>query len=157
MAELLNSTVINTDEPLPGCPIDEDEMVYRPWLRLRHRELLDERFGDLLRPGNLVELRDGLHSAGTIANQISDMWTGIIDLAMCFSTSPATIIKSGRTGRRVISSNKQVIPEIRLRIIRDLYRKLVDTEVNYASELVFMVRNLREMTNLVRQSLLTKD
>jgi hypothetical protein len=152
IAELLNA-VVNSDDPLPGCSAPGAELVYRPWLRLRHRQLIDEAFPDILRSGNRVELRSGLHSSDIIARQVPADWSGVIDLAMCSSTSAAKIIKAGHKGRLVFSSNNEVVPQIRLRILRELYRRLGTEPCNYATELFKIVRALRDMSGLLREAI----
>jgi hypothetical protein len=152
MAELLNTQVVNSDNPLPGCEAPSAEIVYRPWLRLRHRQLLDEAFSDVLRPGNMIELRDGLHPPAMIAQRIPEGWSGIVDLAMCSSTAAAKIIKAGRSERLVFASNNEVVPQIRLRILREVYRRLADERRNYAHELAWIVRSLRDVSGLVREA-----
>jgi hypothetical protein len=152
IAELLNEVVINSDDPLSGVSTGS-EVIYRPWLQLQHRQMLDEAFPDLLRPGNLIELRDGLHSATTICDRIPSRWSGIVDLAMCSSTLAAKIIKNAYPDRRVISSKNQVVPQIRLRVLRELYRRIAINNVNYATELTLIVRNMRDLSGSIRQAI----
>jgi hypothetical protein len=157
MAELLNKAVIDSDYPLPGCAALRGELVYRPWLRLRHRQLLDDAFPGLLRPGDRIELGDGLHAPEQIAEALPAGWSGIVDLALCHSALAAKVIKAGRTERRVAFNNNEVVPEVRLRMLRDLYRRLDGGSRNYATELAWMFRNLRDLANAVRSAVAAGD
>jgi hypothetical protein len=141
-AELLNVAVITSDHPLPGCHPGGGEIVYRPLLEMRHRDVLDAAFPDLLRPGNRVELRNGLHSPHAVAACIPEGWSGIVDLALCHSAVVAKAIKDGRPERRVAYSQNEVVPTIRLRIVRDLYRRLAQGERNYGQELFDIFKSL---------------
>ena len=66
----------------------------------RRRDELDHAFKGLLRPGNRLELFDGLHSSEAVAGALSDQFCGVLDLATCTSTVLADFI--GRaTGNRI--------------------------------------------------------
>jgi hypothetical protein len=157
MAELLNKSVIDSDVPLPGCAAPNGELVYRPWLRFRHRQLIDAVFSDLLSPGNQIELRDGLYAPCEIAEAIPENWSGIVDLALCQSAAAAKVIKDGRTDRRVAFNNNEVVPGVRLRILRDLYQRLDRHGGNYAIELAAIFRNLRDLAEAVTDAVASGD
>jgi hypothetical protein len=112
-------------------------------LRSRHRSCLDKAFPDYFRPGNQIELRDGLHSPEALATCIPEGWRGILDLAICNSSYAAHIIKSGLSTRRIVTNNNKVVPGIRLRIQKHLYGSLVAGDRNYATELIGLYRELR--------------
>jgi hypothetical protein len=54
--------------------------------RARRRDLLDEWLRGLVRPGNRLELFDGLHPAAEISHAIPALFTGVLDLTVCTST-----------------------------------------------------------------------
>jgi hypothetical protein len=60
------------------------------------RDLLDEVLGDLVVPGNRVELYDGLHSPGAVEAAIDRSFRGEIDLATCTSRALASVISMRR-------------------------------------------------------------
>jgi hypothetical protein len=138
LAEVLNDVVIRSDRPLPGAvekqngnvPIVIDELS----LRSRQRARLDAAFPSLLRPGNRVELRDGLYGPAPIAASFPEGWSGIVDFAICQSAYLAHEVKNGRPERRVITNLHEVVPGVRLRIQKELYRRLA-RRGNYANEL----------------------
>ena len=67
------------------------------------RDVLDGAFEGLLRPGNRVEMFDGLHTAGDIEAAIAPDFSGELDLTMCNSVVLATLldIRRGDTIRHV--------------------------------------------------------
>ena len=66
----------------------------------RRREELDSIFTGLIRPGNRLELLDGLHSKETLEQWIAPTFDGVLDLASCTSTVLADYV-SRRRKRRV--------------------------------------------------------
>jgi hypothetical protein len=50
------------------------------------RDLLDEWLNGLIRPGNRLELFDGLHDHKDVASAISPDFVGVLDLTICTST-----------------------------------------------------------------------
>jgi hypothetical protein len=65
----------------------------------RRRDELDHLFGGLLRPGNRLELFDGLHSKEKVLGALSDDFEGIIDLTTCTSTILSDFIGQQRRQR----------------------------------------------------------
>jgi hypothetical protein len=60
--------------------------------RVLCRDLLDEAFAELIRPGNQIELFDGLHSPGAVERAIWSEFKGELDLTLCNSVALATYI-----------------------------------------------------------------
>jgi hypothetical protein len=147
-AQLVNGTVIRSGRPLPGCvaPVPNGVMVAIDDLTLEslHRDRLDRSFPDLLRPGNRVELRDGLHSPASIAATVPSSWNGIVDFVICRSAYLAHTVKDRKPERQIITNVHEVIPGVRLRIQMELYRRLAKAERNYAVELMAIFRELAE-------------
>jgi hypothetical protein len=138
LAELLNETVIRSDRPIPGAlessgnvPVVIDELS----LRSRQRARLDAAFPTMLHPGNRLELRDGLHGPSEIAACVPEEWSGTVDFAICQSAYLAHEVKNGRIQRQVITNLHEVVPGVRLRIQKELYRRLARGG-NYANELI---------------------
>jgi hypothetical protein len=146
LADLVNEAVIRSSRPLPGVldqdrsfPIAIDDLS----LRSLQRDRLDQEFSEILSPGNLLELADGLHPPGKIATLVPSGWSGIIDFAICNSAYLAHVVKAGRTEVRVIANLRAVLPGIRLRIQNELLRRLARSG-NYATELSSLFLALRQ-------------
>lgn len=60
------------------------------------REELDALFEGLLRPGNRLELYDGLHTKEELEEAIGPDFDGVLDLTLCTSTVPADYIAARR-------------------------------------------------------------
>jgi hypothetical protein len=141
-AELVETRVIGGDEPLTSAVPSGSVLIDRPSLRARHRALLDAAYPDMLKPGNRVELRDGLHSPEALAACLPLGWTGVVDLALCQSAYVAHIVKGGQTHVRVVYNQNEVILSVRLRLLRALYRILAQSGCNYAAGLMELFRLL---------------
>lgn len=78
-----------------------DQIIeHRQTRRTRRRDALDERFAGFLRPGNRLELFDGLHAKDAVEAVIAPAFDGVLDLTTCTSTILADYI-SGRRGARL--------------------------------------------------------
>lgn len=64
-----------------------------------NREVLDDLFDGLLRPGNVVEFTDGLYSREMIARAVAQSFTGILDLTTCTSTFLSDYLSRPARGR----------------------------------------------------------
>ena len=142
LAELMDTLVIAGDEPLPGALPLGPVLIDRPSLQARHRAMLDAAYPDMLKPGNRVELRDGLHSATALAACLPPDWSGIADLALCQSAYVAHVVKGGRTHVRVVLNRNEVILSVRLRLLRALYGMLAEDHCNYGAGLIELFRRL---------------
>lgn len=60
------------------------------------REQLNRTFKGLLRPGNRLELYDGLHTKEELEQAIAPTFSGVLDLTICTSTIPADYIAARR-------------------------------------------------------------
>jgi hypothetical protein len=63
------------------------------------RDLIDEALGDLIVPGNRLELFDGLHTPHAIESALDAAFQGEIDLSACKSEPLATYLKRRRGDR----------------------------------------------------------
>ncbi len=72
-----------------------DEVLEHPATRAaRRRDALDEVLADLLRPGNRLELFDGLHKKEAVAAAVAPGFEGMLDLTTCTSSYLADFISS---------------------------------------------------------------
>jgi len=144
-ADLLNRMIISSDHPLRGCIVSEPGVtvvIDDLWLHSTHRDRLDRALPDMVRPGNRVEFGDGLYPPSAVAGAVPDGWTGIIDFVICHSAYLAHVVKSGRPERRVVANARKVVPGVRLRVQKELYRRLASGSSNYAVELIAILQAL---------------
>jgi hypothetical protein len=149
-AEALNEAVIDARAPLTGLAPSisgETLMVGNFWLQSWHRKLLDDYAGELIHPGNLIELRDGLHEPSKIIDCMPEAWSGHIDLTMCHSAVAGHIMKKGRTDRRIIVRRQPVDPIVSLSILNRLYQELDTEPHNYSRHLVTIFKEVMETYN----------
>ncbi len=75
------------------------------------RDLLDEILENDIKPGNRVELFDGLHTLAEIEEAISALFTGTLDLALCNSDAISTFLELRRNNRlRILHWPDYVFP-----------------------------------------------
>ena len=115
------------DQPALG---DADQFVELPATRAaRRRSDADALFADLVRPGNRLELFDGLHSREAVADALAG-FSGTVDLTMCTSTWLGDFITrtSGYTIRTVQFPTVQEFNDAGLRLMSvfDLVRQGYD-------------------------------
>jgi hypothetical protein len=67
--------------------------------RVLCRDLLDAALDGMIRPGNRLELFDGLHTPGDVEGAIGERFRGELDLALCNSVALATVIDLRRQNR----------------------------------------------------------
>jgi hypothetical protein len=87
LREILSDAIVepSADDPAPGNGVDE--VLEHESVRLaRRREEIDRLFQGLLRPGNLLELFDGLHAKEAVGEALPADFDGILDLTTCTST-----------------------------------------------------------------------
>ena len=79
--------------------------------RSRRRDALDDIFQGLLRPGNRLELFDGLHAKEDIERAIDPRFEGILDLTTCTSAPAADYIDGHRNHRiRTVHFDVPLLP-----------------------------------------------
>jgi len=89
------------------------------------RDLLDVAFADALRPGNQLELADGLHSVTAMDAAISRDFSGAIDLSCCTSSVLGTSLKLQRGDSiQVVMGDNFIVPGPQLRLIEQAFRLL---------------------------------
>jgi len=67
--------------------------------RTLSRDVIDEVFGELIAPGNGVELFDGLHTLAEINDALGKDFTGELDLTLCNSEALAVFLDLSRGNR----------------------------------------------------------
>ncbi len=85
----------NTDRPLDGVIVRELPLTRAT----RNREALDTLLDGLVRPGNRLELCDGLHDRCAIDAAVPGDFRGVVDLTTCTSTPLADFIAARREWR----------------------------------------------------------
>jgi hypothetical protein len=86
IAEILNGSLEVEFPPDDGKP-REPRVVESLTIRAaRRRDELDSIFEEMIKPGNRLELLDGLHSKEEIENAIAKDFNGVLDFAACTST-----------------------------------------------------------------------
>jgi hypothetical protein len=90
--------VLNAALHVPEAPRDGvTEVVEHADSRAaRRRAEIDDLFAGLLRPGNRLELFDGMHDAAAVEAAIAPEFAGVLDLPVCHSTVIADYISWNR-------------------------------------------------------------
>ncbi|MEM9273283.1 MAG: hypothetical protein AAGA80_10030 [Cyanobacteria bacterium P01_F01_bin.143] len=113
-------------------------------LAAMNRDVLDRWASEELRPGNRLELRDGLHSYHEVASIIPGKSKGIIDFALCNSIVLGNLLRKINPNWRVIMNSREVDPIPRLLLLKLLYEQLLREEYNYAKLLSKIHKKLLE-------------
>jgi hypothetical protein len=97
MDDILNEALATSlsSEQTPGIVMLEDHVTRSA----RRRDQMDVMFEGSLRPGNRLELYDGLHSKCVVENAIAPTFSGVLDLAACNSTILASFLGGRRQYR----------------------------------------------------------
>jgi hypothetical protein len=98
LVDALNAAVYGLDL-LPEIPSVPSQIQSRVLSQTLCRDLIDERLEGLVRPGNRLELWDGLYTPGEFEESIWDQFSGTLDLALCNSAGLATMIDLRRKSR----------------------------------------------------------
>jgi len=88
-------TVIEESLPEGADAIDE-VIESRSVSQARSRDALDSLLTGFVRPGNRLELFDGMHSKEEIESSIAKGFSGVLDLTMCTSTYLADYLSAKR-------------------------------------------------------------
>jgi hypothetical protein len=95
LADALN-VPLPGDIPGPGI----NKVLERPITRMtQRRDEIDALFVGLVKPGNRLELFDGLHAKEDVESSIAGSFEGILDLTVCTSTVLADYIAARRHQR----------------------------------------------------------
>lgn len=88
------------EESVPETIDGIDEVVESKSVsEAKSRDALDSILSDFIRPGNRLELFDGMHGKEEVESVISDEFEGVLDLTMCTSTYLADYISAQRKHR----------------------------------------------------------
>jgi hypothetical protein len=82
------------------------------------RDLLDEVLGEHVRPGNQLELTDGLHDVASVHAALDADFAGTLDLSCCTSSVLGTYLQIVREGLDVIMGDPLILPGPQLRLIQ---------------------------------------
>ena len=87
------------------------------------RDMIDGVLSPLVRPGNRLELADGLHAPGEVAAALAAGFDGDVDLTACHSTVLAQAIKLIiPDGPTILSNESELLPTARLILIDEALR-----------------------------------
>lgn len=107
---VLENTIRNF-RPLPTRGVDKTKASAITYLS-NGREQLDELFADYVKPGNRLELVDGLHAKEVIGSAINANFDGVLDLSACNSMILADYLNQNADGRfRTVHFPKTVHPK----------------------------------------------
>lgn len=97
------------------------------------RDMVDAALKGYIRPGNLLELFDGLHAAGVLVDAIPPSFDGVLDLSCCNSSVPATLLRLERGDAFSIFSNDNLLlPVPQMDLINGTLKILADApEMGY--------------------------
>lgn len=111
--------------------------------RARRRDEIDAMFSRLLRPGNRLELWDGLHSWQAVESSIGSGFSGVVDLTTCTSTYLADHIDAARKSAfRIVQFPNEIDPTLAalgirvcLQRMRETGRRYLDVRIEVLDEL----------------------
>jgi len=111
--EILSEAIEKTSIPGQAPEKDGADVVLESQVArfARRRADLDRLFHGLLRPGNRLELFDGLHSTQDVEAALKDGFTGTLDLTTCSSTVLADYIGAKR-GQRIRTVQFPTVQEL---------------------------------------------
>lgn len=90
------------------------------------RDLIDEFFAGTIRPGNQMEMFDGLHAPGRFVDAISPEFAGELDLTMCHSIAAAALLDIRRGDRiRHVHWDGSVTPRAQFLLVAETLRRLL--------------------------------
>jgi hypothetical protein len=112
-------------------PAGTEWSLDRPTLRHVNRSTLDNWAPQSFRPGNKLELSDGLHGAEAIAAAVPEGWSGVADLSNCQSAQLIQLIKRNRSDRIVIANEYDTNPIRRMALLSTVYGILSKGRTNY--------------------------
>ncbi len=103
---------------------DFEEQAHPATRAARRRSRLDALLHPLLRPGNRLELADGLHSAAQVEQALADTFEGVLDLTCCQGRVLADHVDRQRLGTcGVVQFEQDLMPDIAaLALLRTLQR-----------------------------------
>jgi len=125
--------------PPPGTSWHMDLIT----LRHENRAALDEWWPQAFKPGNRVELADGLHPPEVMGAIVPDSWMGIADLSNCQSAQLVSAIKQHRCDRVVIANQYETKPLRRLTLLTVIYDLLSKSAINYADARIALAAKMR--------------
>jgi hypothetical protein len=115
-----------------------------------NRNVLDGVLGNVVRPGNCVEFRDGLYRPEIVTASIPESFHGILDLTLCNSIFLAEAIKSHRSHRNFIILSNENATGLKLRLL--LYKHVIDEVAKTESSYRNTVRSFRSVLIFGRRS-----
>ena len=130
LAEVLNARIGRRPELAPNSWAIE-QYTDEPTLKYLNRQRLDSEWAGLIKPGNRLELADGLHSCDRLVAAVAPSWSGVADFSNCQSAQLIDQIKCGRSDRNVIGNINDTNPISRMLVIDGVYKLMARYELNY--------------------------
>jgi hypothetical protein len=119
--------------PFLPSSVATDFVTHDLILQTLSRDLLDLAFGGALRPGNQLELFDGLHSLAAVDGAIERDFAGVLDLSCCTSSVLGTYLGMRRAGVKTITGDHFIVPAPQLRLIEGVLELMnLDPSLGYA-------------------------
>lgn len=143
LAELLNTRLAQGPillAPPPGTEWHMDLIT----LRHENRAALDAWWPTAFRPGNRLELADGLHSAQSVSSTVPPWWDGIADFSNCRSAQLADLVKQNSPDRIVIANEHETKALSRIALLSVVYDLLSSGAGNYAAMRVALALRIRK-------------
>lgn len=103
---------------------DFEERAHPATRAAQRRSRLDALLHPLLRPGNRLELADGLHGAAEVEAALAEPYDGVLDLTCCQGRTLADHVDRQRLGEcRVVQFEQDLVPDLAaLALLRTLQR-----------------------------------
>lgn len=153
ITEILEEHVAAGVAPPTPSPDDAFPVIAHPGtLRARRRDEIDALFQGLLRPGNRLELADGLHDAQDVERSIDPGFEGVLDLTACQARVLANYVDRRRRGScGVVQFERDVMPDVAaLGVMRTLELCVQDRAVDYLDA---RTRALHEVFNGMKEEI----
>lgn len=99
------------------------------------RDMIDEAFPRSIRPGNMIEMFDGLHRLRRFIDAIDARFHGELDLTMCHSVALSTLLDLRRGGTiNHIHWNASVTPQVQFFLVGETLKRLIAGSHDSASQ-----------------------
>lgn len=127
---------------MPG--LNDQVRVGNLMLEAISREMIDLAFTGHLRPGNSLELYDGLHRAEQIRNAVAGAMPAVLDLSCCNGSVLATYLRE-HDEQQIISGDAPIIPAPHLRMVHWVLSNLGSDTRGYVELRLAIARALRDL------------
>lgn len=151
------SRFIDSDDPILNDPDPNGFTVVSDALTVctERRDTVDALMSGLVKPGNLLELSDGLYTRHVLSEQIDQRFTGVLDVAACNSSVLADYLDRVARGRfRIVQFPDVLDPELSCEALHLTFDLINEHGIAYpiarTRALKFVASKLRELVRAVR-------